>query len=499
MGKRELSLFDCVMLGVGSALGPQIFLLLGLAGALAGIQAILSICIAFVLALLVGLCYAELATAIPASGEDYVFARRAFKGMLPFIIGWIVWFGNMVYAAFNAIAVAYFLKIIIPVPVGLTAISFVAAAGLLIYLGMSTLKRVQNVMVAGLIIMLAGFVYSTTGIGDWTYISGLIGGDWRATFSTAAFLFIAFIGFEDIVSVSSEIKEPRKTIPRAIILTLLVLLAIYVLVSLAVFAVLPLSVVATSENAVLDAVNVALGANGKLLFTIAGLVAIVTSLNAAMTAATMNAFALGHDKYLPRKLTLIGPHGTATNAILASAIIISVFAATEAVAFVAYLSDFAYFMAIAISGYALITLRHKQPSLERPFLVPFYPYVPYAAIVLSASAIIFMTPQALFMGMLWLLTGVLAYYLYVIGLDRVKIAFGGMLLFLSAIGFTFYFMIEAGEFYLPKIDSFNLNGIVLLVTLALFASSIRLILFTGKNAGLAGEQGQPGKDVDDGH
>ncbi|MFA6213765.1 MAG: amino acid permease [Candidatus Micrarchaeia archaeon] len=149
MGRRELSLFDCVMLGVGSALGPEIFLLLGLAGSLAGTQAVISICIAFVLALLVGLCYAELATAIPTSGEDYVFARRAFKGMLPFIIGWIVWFGNMVYAAFNAIAVAYFLKIILPAPIGLTAISFVAAAGLLIYLGMSTLKRVQNAMVAG--------------------------------------------------------------------------------------------------------------------------------------------------------------------------------------------------------------------------------------------------------------------------------------------------------------------------------------------------------------
>ncbi len=492
MGKRELTLFDCVMLGVGSALGPEIFLLLGLAGSLAGTQAVLSIAIAFALALLVGLCYAELATAIPTSGEDYVFARRAFKGMLPFIIGWIVWFGNIVYAAFNAIAVAYFLKIILPVPVGLTAISFVAVSGLLIYLGMSTLKRVQNVMVAGLVVLLAVFVYSSVSLGDWAYLSGIIGGDWRATFSTAALLFIAFIGFEDIVSVSSEVVEPKKTLPLAIVLTLLVLLAIYVSVSLAVFAVLPLSAVAASENAVLDAANATMGENGRLLFTLAGLLAIATSLNAAMTAATMNAFALGRDGYLPRRLAAIGPHGTATNAILASAAVIAVFAATEAVAFVAYLTDFAYFMAIAISAYALIALRKSQPSLERPFAVPFYPYVPCAAIALSIAAIFFMQPQSLLIGMLWLLVGVLAYYLYVIGLNRVKIALGGMLLFLSAIGFTLYFMIDAGHFHLPKIDSFNPNGAILLSAIALFASSMYLILPAGKKAELSGEKRQAG-------
>jgi len=483
MDKRELSLFDCVMLGVGSALGPEIFLLLGLAGSLAGTQAVISLCIAFVLALLVGLCYAELATAIPTSGADYVFARRAFRGMLPFIIGWIVWFGNIVYAAFNAIAVAYFLKIIVSLPIGLTAITFVAISGLLIYLGMSTLKRVQNVLVAGLIFLLAIFVFSTVSMGDWAYLSGLLGGDWGATFSTAALLFIAFIGFEDIISVSSEIKEPRKTLPRAIILTLLALLVIYVSVSLAVFAILPLSVVAGSENAVLDAAYVAMGENGRLLFTIAGLLAIATSLNAAMTAATMNAYALGRDGYLPRRLAAISPRGTATYAILASAAIIVVFAATEAVAFIAYLTDFAYFVAIAISTYALITLRKSQPSLERPFLVPFYPYVPYAAIALSLVAILFMQPQSLFIGTLWLLVGVLAYYLYVIGLNRVKIAIGGVLLFLSAIGFIVYFMIDAGHFYLPKIESFNPNGIVLIASIALLALAMYLILCTGKKRG----------------
>jgi len=481
MDKRHLSTFDCVMLGVGSALGPEIFLLLGLAGSLAGTQAVLSLCIAFVLALLVGLCYAELATAIPTSGQDYIFARRAFKGMLPFIIGWMVWFGNIVYAAFNAIAVAYFLKIIIPVPVGLTAISFVAAAGFLLYLGMSTLKRVQNVLVAFLVVLLAVFVYSSFGSGDWAYLPSLFGGDWRATFSTAALLFIAFIGFEDIISVSSEIKEPKKTIPRAIVITLLSLLAIYVLVSLAVFAVLPLSSVASSENALLDAATAVMGENGRLLFTLAGLLAIATSLNAAMTAAAANASALGRDGYLPRMFASASQHGTATYAILASAAIIAVFAATEAVAFVAYLTDFAYFVAIAISASALLSLRKSQPSLERPFKVPLFPFVPYAAIALSLAAIFFMQPIALLIGALWVLAGVLAYFLYVIGLNRVKIAFGGVLLFLSAIGFVMYFMVDAGHFLLPKIGPFNPNGAILLASLALLLSSLYLILRTGKS------------------
>ncbi|MFA6035587.1 MAG: APC family permease [Candidatus Micrarchaeia archaeon] len=491
--RRELSLFDCVMLGVGSALGPEIFLLLGLAAALAGTQAVLSIAIAFVLALLVGLCYAELATAIPTSGADYVFARRAFKGMLPFIIGWIVWFGNMVYAAFNAIAVAYFLKILIPVPVGLTAISFVAAAGLLLYLGISALKRVQNIMVAGLIVLLAIFVYASFGTGDWSYLSSIMQGNLGATVSTAALLFIAFIGFEDIISVSSSVREPKKTIPRAIVLTLVVLLLIYIAVSLAVFAILPLSAVAGSENAVLDAATVALGERGRLLFSIAGLLAIATSLNAAMTAATMNATALGRDGYLPRVLAKEGPHGTAAIAILASAAIITVFAATEAVAFVAYLTDFAYFVAIAISVHALMVLRKNQPMLERPFRVPFYPYVPYAAIALSLIAIFFMQSRALLIGMLWLLAGILAYYIYVIGLNRMKIAMGGIMLFLSALGFTAYFMIDAGLFDLPKIRSFNTNGVVLLAAIALFAAALYLIIFTGRKAALSRKKRKAGQ------
>jgi APA family basic amino acid/polyamine antiporter/amino acid efflux transporter len=478
------------MLGVGSALGPEIFLLLGLAGSLAGTQAIISVFLAFVMALLVGLCYAELATAIPASGEDYVFSRRAFKGMLPFLVGWIVWFGNIVYAAFNAIAVAYFLKIFIPAPVGLTAVTFIALAAALIYLGMNTLKRVQNLMVAGLIILLAIFVYSSSSVGDWSYLSGLFGGDWSATVSTAALLFIAFIGFEDIVSVSGEVKEPKKTIPLAIILTLLVLAAIYLSLSLAVFAVMPLADVAASENAVLDAAKIVLGDNGRLLFSIAGLFAIATSLNAAMTAGTMNAFALGRDGYLPKRLAAISPHGTAAGAILVTAAIITVFAATEAVSFVVYLTDFAYFIAMALSAYALITLRKNQPSLERPFRVPFYPYIPYMAMALSGIAILSMSPLSLLIGTLWLLAGVLAYYLYVIEMSRVKIAFGGVLLFLSALGFTAYLLIDWAYFSLPKLDSFNLNRLVLLASLGLGAAAAYLILFSCKPLESTGKKRQ---------
>ncbi len=493
--KKELSIFDCVMLGIGSALGPEIFLLLGLAGALAGTHAIFSILIAFVMALLIGLCYAELATAIPVSGEDYVFSRRAFRGMLPFIVGWIVWFGNIVYAAFNAIAIAYFLKIIVPLPVGLTAVSFIAIAAALIYLGIRTLKRVQNAMVAGLIVLLAAFVYFSAGIGNWSFLGLIAGGDWGATFSTAALLFIAFIGFEDIVSVSSEVKDPGRTLPLAIVLTLLALAVIYVAVSLAVFAVLPVSAVAASDNAILDAAKEAMGYPGELLFSLAGLLAIATSLNAAMTAGAMNAFALGRDRYLPRKLAESGPHRTPGGAIAATAAITMVFAATEGVAFVAYLTDFAYFIAIAISAYALIALRRTQPSLARPFKVPLYPYVPCAAIILSVASIFFMRPTALIIGALWLLAGILAYYVYVIELTRVKIAFGGILLLLSASGFIAYFLVEGGYFSLPRLDSFNPNGVVLLASIALAAGAGHLILRSGR---LAGEEREAGKYVDQG-
>ncbi|MDO8340049.1 MAG: APC family permease [Candidatus Burarchaeum sp.] len=495
MNKQELSLFDCVMLGIGSALGPEIFLLLGLAASLAGTQAIISLGIAFVIALLIGLCYAELATAIPVSGEDYIFARRAFRGMLPFLVGWMVWLGNIVYSAFNAIAVAYFLKIIIPVPVGFTAISFIAFAGALIYLGMRTLKRVQNVMVAALVVLLAVFVYSGVGVGDWSYLPGILNGNMGAAFSTAALLFVAFIGFEDIVSVSAEIREPKKTIPRAIILTLVALAVIYISVSLTVFAVLPLSQVMSSENAVLDAASVSMGDAGKLLFSIAGLLAIATSLNAAMTAGTMNAFALGRDGYLPRRLALRGPHGTAAIAILATAMIAIVFAATEAVAFVAYLTDFAYFLAMTVSAYALIVLRKRQPSLERPFKVPFYPYIPLAAILLSAMALIFINPRSIIVGALWLLAGVLAYYLYVIGLNRLKIALGGVLLFLATICFTAYFLVEAAYFSLPHYASFNVNGIVLLAALACSAAGLYLMLFSCQSKSLC-KKGQARKNID---
>ncbi len=487
MDEKELSLFDCVMLGVGSALGPEIFLLLGLAGALAGTQAVISIAIAFVIAMLVGLCYAELATAIPTSGEDYVFARSAFKGMLPFIVGWIVWFGNIVYVSFNAIAVAYFLKVFIPVPVGLTAVSFIVFAGALLYLGMRTMKCVQNVLVTTLILLLAVLVYFSFSFADWSYLSGFLGGgDWKATFSTAAMLFIAFIGFEDIVSVSAEVKEPRKTIPLAIILSLVILAVIYIAVSLIVFAVLPLSAVAASENVVLDVAEIAMGDVGKLIFSIAGLLAIATSINAAMTAGTMNAFALGRDGYLPKKLAVIGPHHSAAGAIVLTAALAILFAATESVSFVVYLTDFAYFMAIAISACALIRLRKTQPSLKRPFKVPFYPYIPYAAMALSIIAIFTMKPLSMLIGILWLLAGVLVYYLYVIGMDRIKMAFGGVSLLFSAICFTAYFLVDGAYFALPTSSSFNLNGVILLIAIAFGALAGYLILFTKKPNGSSG-------------
>jgi len=480
LARRELSLFDCVMLGVGSALGPEIFILLGLAAAVAGVQAILSIGIAFAIALLIGLCYAELATAMPRSGEDYIFARQAFHGMLPFLVGWIVWFGNIVYVAFNAIAIAYFLRTFIQVPVGLTAVLFILVAGMLLYLGLSVLKRVQNFMVVLLVTLLAAFVYAGTSVGDWSFLPSILSGNVATAFSTAAFLFVAFIGFEDIVSVSSEIREPRKTLPRAIVITLVVLAAIYLAVALTVFAILPLPAIAASGNAVLDAAQIVLGENGRILLSIAGLLAIATSINAAMTAGTMNAFALGRDAYLPRALARLSSRGTAVNAVAITAAIAIVFAASEAVAVVAYLTDFAYFIAMAVSAYALIKLRERQPYLSRAFSVPFYPYIPVAAIVLSIASLIFLHPQSLLIGALWLLAGVFAYYLYVIGMHRVLIAAGGVLLFLSAVAFTAYFLLEAGYFAIPQFESFSTSGMVLLAALALMACGAYLIICTGK-------------------
>ena len=431
---RYVGLKGCVIIGLASTLGPEIFILTGIGAEMSGPAVLLAFLITFFLATIIALCYSEVVAAIPESGGGYTFIREALSGISPFLSGWIIWFGNIVYAALCALGFAFVLTELIPVSAPVVASTVLVLFSVLIYFGLTGYEKLQGYFVAIMLLILGGFLVLTVSHIDLGQMKDFMPHGPISLLATSALLFSMFIGFEDICSIASFVKEPEKNLPRAMLITLVSALVIYLSLTLITITTIPLEKVFESNVPMVTIATEHIGTLGKYALILAGMLATLTSVGVAMLAATMNVYALSRDGYFPKAFfRLHEKHKSPVAAIALSMIIAVAFAGTGIVQLVAYLSDFAYFLGVALVMYALIKLRKTRPTMKRPFKVPLFPYLPWFGIFMSVFLLIFIHTTSLIIGSIWLVFGLIAFYAHSVGFRRFKIALGGMNVFLSVV------------------------------------------------------------------
>lgn len=468
--KRTLGLLEAVMLGLGGTIGSGIFVLLGHAAGIAGPAVTISFIIGFLITLFTGLSYSELASSLPIAGGGYSFAREAIKGIGSFVTGWFMWFGNMVYCALSAIGFSYVVQQFIPIPTSLVAIPILAVFSALNLISSEETGRAQTILTLFLILLLSLFVIIGYGSVKPENLSPLMPKGAISVLYAAGYVYVCYIGFEIISTASEEIKDPGKNIPRAILLSMGISAILFVLISLVSVGVVHYTKLEEMASPIVDIGSLLLGYKGTILFSIAAMVATLTTLNASMVASGRVAYALSRDKYLPDSLSKIHTkYNTPYISILVSTAIICLFAATEIADLVAYLSDFGYLVGLTLINLSVIFLRRKRKKLKRPFKVPLYPLVPILGALTSVILLPTLSSQAIVVGVSWLLFGLLVYHLIMVGGKRIKVALGGMNLLMGVVFFivlalSFYGLITLPEFIFPLDIMLTVLGLVFILS-----------------------------------
>jgi APA family basic amino acid/polyamine antiporter len=442
--KRELGLIRTTMLGIGGTLSAANFVIIGEAAGMAGYAIVPIVLICGILSLFTMFSYAELGTAIPLAGGEYTFAKVAYGGFPSFLTGWFEWLSNMFYTALSAIGFAYVVSYLFPqINIPLTAVIVVIIFAIVNLRGTKETGTIGTIITVIVLVILGIFV-----IGGWSYVQGnpqepvsssigILG-----IFAATAYLFELYLGAEAVAAAQAEVKNPGRNIPLAIVLSAVVLIALYTsVVSVSVGIVSP-DVLSHQSSPIAFVAEQALGPAGAILITVGLAIAGLAATNEAIMAQSRVLYAMSRDGYLPKGLCKIHKRFCTPHvAIIVGAIFTVIFAATGLVNFVVYAVNLGFIIGFSIVNLSVIRLRKRAPHLKRPFKTPLYPLTPIAGIAASIFLALFIDPSVLILGFELIIVALLVYYIRMVGHHRIRIAFGGISLGLGAfVAFVAYLL-----------------------------------------------------------
>ncbi|KAB1145907.1 amino acid permease [Streptomyces luteolifulvus] len=304
--RRTLGVGDAVVIGLGSMVGAGIFAALAPAARAAGSGLLLGLAVAAVVAYCNATSSARLAALYPASGGTYVYGRERLGEFWGYLAGWSFVVGKTASCAAMALTVGAYVW---PDQAHAVAVAAVVALTAVNYSGVQKSAWLTRVIVAVVLAVLASVVVVCLGSGasDAARLdvgaSGGVGGVLQA----AGLLFFAFAGYARIATLGEEVRDPARTIPRAIPLALGITLVVYAAVALAVLSVLGAGGLGHAVAPLADAVRAA-GVPGLVpVVRVGAAVAALGSLLALILGVSRTALAMARDRHLPGALAVVHP------------------------------------------------------------------------------------------------------------------------------------------------------------------------------------------------
>jgi amino acid transporter/nucleotide-binding universal stress UspA family protein len=436
---REMSLLDATMIGVGAMIGAGIFVLTGIAAGVAGPGLMLAFCLNGIVALLTAMSYAELGSCYHDAGGGYLWVKEGLPKWNGFLSGWMSWFAHAVACSLYALGFGAYLghvlkefNIVLPSFGFLSTQKILAAviAVILAYInfrGASETGKIGNIVTMTKIVILGIFVLFGLQImlrrSDWTAsFSPFLPNGWAGVIKAMGLTFIAFQGFEVISQASEELRDPKRNIPRAVFLSLAIVVPIYLLVAIASLgAIAPAGMtswdyLAQNKETALVEISKTFFVGGGVMLLFGGLISTISALNATVYSSSRVAFAMGRDRNFPAFFSRVHRKNfTPHIAIAFSLVIVIVMATSFHIEDVASAADIMFLLLFLQVNIALIRLRKKRPDLDRGFWVPLFPYLTIAAIVLLFALAVYMftySPLGWMITAGWIGTGLIIYKAY---------------------------------------------------------------------------------------
>jgi basic amino acid/polyamine antiporter, APA family len=318
MLKRELGLFGATLMGLGSIVGTGVFVSIGIAAEIAGSGVIFAVAIAAFVAVCNGLNSAQLAANHPVSGGSYEYGYKYLNPWLGFTAGWMFLLAKTASAATAALGFAgYFLQAIgveNRTYLILTALVSVAVLTLIVLLGIRRSNFANTIIVS--VTLLSLIVFISVGLPTVNLPALAVGNQSsiESILQATALMFVAYTGYGRIATMSEEVREPRQTIPQAIILTLVVTMLLYVAVAVVVAGVGgidKLSLETANHAAPLEIIARSFPIGGvSQLLAVGAITAMLGVLLNLILGLSRVWLAMGRRLDMPRILARLNPAGT---------------------------------------------------------------------------------------------------------------------------------------------------------------------------------------------
>ncbi len=341
------------------------------------------------------------------SGAEYEYVTNAFNKRIAFVVGWLVFLSGVLAAATVALGFAGYFSALTRLPIFVTAISLLFVLTALLAYGVKETARVAVIStfieVSGLVVIIAIGLPHLGSVNYWELPQGYSG-----LFAASALIFFAFQGFESMVKFSEETKKPESTIPKALMLALLISTILYVLVALSVVSVTGWQQLAVSNAPFADIVSGTLGPDAAVIIAIVALFATANTALMSMYASSRILYGMAGVSSITAGLSWVHPgRRTPMTAIIISGFLSVILLFAGDITFIANVTNFTLFITFIVINAAVIALRYQSPLTPRAFRIPLslgrLPLIPVAGIGFCILLLAVQEPAILILGVV--LTG----------------------------------------------------------------------------------------------
>ncbi|HYN28260.1 MAG TPA: amino acid permease [Dermatophilaceae bacterium] len=439
---RTLSTFQLMMFGVGATVGTGIFFVLSESVPEAGPAVIVSFLLAGLAAGLSALCYAELASAIPVSGSTYSYAYHALGELAAMVIaacvvleygvatsavavGWSGYFNELLDSTIgvqipDALSYSFIPSPDGDVPTGLVNLPAVVLVFLCMFLllrGATESARINAVMVLVKLGVLVLFVAIGITAFDGSHFDNFFGSGIGGITAAAGTIFFSFIGLDAVATAGEEVKDPQRSLPRAIVGALIIVTTVYVLVAIAGVAAKPVEFFSTEEAQTAGLSQILNDVTGSTIWgTILAAGAVISIFSVTLVTLygqTRILFAIGRDGLISRRFTRVNPRTlTPTYNTVVVAIGVALIAGLTPADYLWDTVSIGTLVAFSVVAVGVIVLRRTHPDLERPFRMPGYPVTPVLSTAVCVWIVLGLPRTTWLIFGVWLLVVIGFYFAY---------------------------------------------------------------------------------------
>ena len=385
---RTLNLSQCVFFGVGSILGAGIYTLLGKVAGWAGNMTWFSFLIASFTAFFTALSYAELSSAMPKAGGEYVYAKRTFGKTTGTVLGFLISTNGIISGATVSLGFAgYFFKLVEASEL-LVSLGII---GLLFLVNVSGIRQSSVVNIVFTLIEAAGLLLviyvAFPFIGSVNYLEMPEKG-MNGLFTAAALGFFAYIGFEEIVKLAEEAKQPEKTIPRALFIANGIVAIMYMLVAICAVSAISAQQLGQSQSPLADVVGSRLGRSAVTAISIIALFSTANTILSNMLGSSRVLLDMSREIKWLKRISYVSPkRKTPVSALVLILVVMSLFALIGEIETIARIANLFIFTTFLVINLCVIVLRFKEKNMRRPYRMP----VNIGNVPLFSVAAIFLT------------------------------------------------------------------------------------------------------------